>query len=55
MNKDFFNKLIYHCGGEFGKIRIFFDKGKKLLGIDGFPAYAVKLLLVLCDTIGQAL
>lgn len=55
MNKDFFDKLIYHGGGKFGKIRIFFDKGKELFGVDGFLAYAVKLLLVLRYALGQFL
>ena len=52
VDKDFFNKLIYHGGGKLGKICIFFDKGKKFFSVDGFPAYTVKLLLVLGNALG---
>ena len=51
-DKDFFNKFIYHGGGKLGKIRIFFDKGKEFFSVDGFPAYTVKLLLVLGNALG---
>ena len=52
VDKDFFNKFIYHGGGKLGKICIFFDKGKKFFSVDGFPAYTVKLLLVLGNALG---
>ena len=47
VDEDFFYELIYHGRGQLGKVCIFSDKGKKLFGVDGFPAYAFKFLLVL--------